>query len=419
MYSSKARLVRGLGAVTLAALVWSGCSPADDLKKAPPLESAAEGVRSVKVEPVGKRAVADSDEQVADVLPYVQLDVVLKADGDVEQVFKKRGELVQEGEPILKLDTSDMVLQQRKNQIGVKSAEAQLLKAKQDLQDTKTELHNNIKKLEQQLSDATKQYSKSQNEYDKGLITKIQLQQAETTVSGLQLDISNMKQKLDTMNQTNSLSSLEVQLESSQLAVQEADRALQNYTVTAPISGMITDLPVERGMTLQRGSKAVQLQQLDPVKIKAELNDFSLPLVQGKGEISFYVPGQPDRWKGKVTYLSSVSSGASKTYSLELELSNQDGKLKPGMRVQLLLHGEKAPEVVAVPTASIVREGNETFVFVMNGETVEKRIVTLGKIKEPYQEVMSGLKEGELLVISGQFQLKDKEKVQLEKEGQS
>jgi predicted transcriptional regulator len=83
------------------------------------------------------------------------------------------------------------------------------------------------------------------------------------------------------------------------------------------------------------------------------------------------------------------------------------------MRVQVQLTSEEEQIVAAIPTLSVVREAGETYVFVLVGDTVEKRKVELGRLNGLVQEVLSGVKEGEQLVVSGQHQLKDKEKVQL------
>lgn len=108
-------------------------------------------------------------------------------------------------------------------------------------------------------------------------------------------------------------------------------------------------------------------------------------------------------------------STQTKSYTLELEIPNADRKLKPGMKVQVLLTEENDQNVITVPTLSVVREGGDTFVFVLNGDVAEKRKVELGRLNETIQEVLSGVKEGERLIVSGQHQIKDKEKVQLAK----
>ncbi|MFE5317762.1 efflux RND transporter periplasmic adaptor subunit [Paenibacillus sp. NPDC056579] len=397
-----------MGVLLLSAALFTGCSPQ------PAAPTAAEPqIKTVKVEKIEKRKIAEPLEQVADVVSSLQIDVVSKASGDIQEILKKRGDAVVKGDVILRLDPTDVLLNKERAQITISGTQAQLVKAREDLANSKQDLQVGIAKLESSLKDTEKNYNKMRNDYDLGLVTKIQLEQMETQVNNLRMDLDSNRNKLKTLDSTNSLAQLEQGLQSANLSVREADRTLENMEVKATANGILTDLPVEAGMTIQAGFKAAQIQQLDPIKVKAELTESSAALVRGKQELTFYIPGSTEKLKGKVNYLADVMSAQSKSYSLELEAPNADGKLRPGMKAQVLLTEDQDQVVVAIPTLSVVREGGETFVFVMAGDQVEKRKVELGRLSDTHQEVLSGLKEGEPLIVSGQHQLKDKEKVQL------
>ncbi|MCS7459332.1 efflux RND transporter periplasmic adaptor subunit [Paenibacillus doosanensis] len=401
-----------MGAVVISSALIAGCS---SQPAAQPQNAAEAQIKAVKVAKIEKNKIGDPLEQVADVASSIQLDVITKAGGDVKEILKKRGDQVEKGEVIFRLDPTDVLLQKEKAQIALTGSQQQLTKSKEDLANSRQDLENGIAKLETSIKDTEKNYNKMRNDYDLGLVTKFQLEQMESQLSNLKLDLESSKAKLKTLDTTNSLSQVEQALQSSDLSIREADRTLENMEVKAPVSGVLTDLPIETGMTLQAGFRAAQLQQLDPIKIKAELTEDAAKMIRGKEELTFYVPGAVENQKAKVSYLADVMSGQSKSYSLELEVANPDRKLKPGMKAQILLTEDSDQNVVTVPTLSVVREGGDTFVFVLTGDTVEKRKVQLGRLNETIQEVLSGVKEGEQLVVSGQNQLKDKEKVQLAK----
>ncbi|MFE5319801.1 efflux RND transporter periplasmic adaptor subunit [Paenibacillus sp. NPDC056579] len=402
-----------VGAVIISSALLAGCT---SQPAAQPQTNAAETqIKTIKVAKIEKKKIGEPLEQVADVSSSITLDVINKVGGDVQEILKKRGDMVEKGEVIFRIDPTDVLLQKEKAQVSLTGSREQLAKSKQDLVNSRQDMQNGIAKLETSIKDTEKNYNKMRNDYDLGLVTKNQVEQMEDQLKNLRLELDSAKAKLKTLDSTNSLSQVEQVLQSSDLSIREADRTLANMEVKAPVSGVLTDLPIEVGMTLQGGFRAAQLQQLDPIKIKAELTEDAAKLIRGKQELSFYVPGSVDKQKAKVSYLADVMSAQSKSYALELEVPNADRKLKPGMKAQILLTEENDQVVITVPTLSVVREGGDTFVFVLSGETVEKRKVQLGRLNETDQEVLSGVKEGEQLVISGQNQLKDKEKVQLAK----
>lgn len=405
---SGAKLAAAL-ALTIAVAV--GCSAGE--QPAAPASAQEQTVKTVKVQKVAKQTIGDPLEQVADVVSATELDIVAKAGGEVREILKKRGDRVQAGDIIVRLDATDARIQQEKAALQLRSSQDALNKARQDLANSKVEMANSVKKMEQALLDVTKAYNKAKNDYDQGLITKTQLDQAETQWKNQTMDLELLKQKQRTLETTDSLSALETQVQSAQLSMRELERSLSNLEVKATADGILTELPVVVGQTIQPGFKVGHIQQYDPIVIKAQLTENSAKLVRGKTDLIYYIPGSAEKPRAKIKYLSDSMDAHSKSYELELEVANPTGALKPGMKVQIQLTEEQEQIVVAIPTLSVVREGGDSFVFVLVGDTVEKRKVELGRLNDLNQEVLSGVKEGEQLVVSGQNQLKDKEKVQL------
>jgi HlyD family secretion protein len=402
-----------MGVLLLSITLVVGCSATKPDNQAD--KPSQEQLKTVTTQKIEKSKIGDPIEQVADVVSSMQLDVIAKVGGDVKEIVKKRGEYVEMGEVIIRLDPVDVMLQHEKAAIAARGAELQLIKAREDLINSQQELRSAISNTEASLKDLEKTYSKQKNDYELGLVNKIQIEQMETQLNNMNLDLQINKDKLKTLETTNSLASMEQEVESSKLGLRESQRIASYLDIKAPSSGVITDMPIELGMTLNAGLRVAQIQRLDPIKIRAELTESGVSYVRGKTELQFNVSGSSEKWKASINYLADVMSTQSKSYPLELEVPNKDRKLKPGMKVQLQLTEDNDQIVVTIPTLAVVREEGETFAFILNEDTVEKRKITLGRLSETTQEVTFGVKEGELLVTSGQHQLKDKEKVQVAK----
>ncbi|MCI3921366.1 efflux RND transporter periplasmic adaptor subunit [Paenibacillus sp. TRM 82003] len=373
----------------------------------------AQQLKVVKTTKVGKATIGEPLEQVADVLASVQIDVFAKASAEVEAILKQRGEWVEAGETIVQLKQDDALLALQSAELGLRSAQRSYNTGDADIANQKLDLKNKIARVDQQVKDLQENYYFMQGEFELGNVTERELEQAEANLKLLQADLELMKKQQNAMEAKLTFEQYEIQLKQAQLQYEQAERQLENYNIEAPISGLLTEVPLEVAMTTQPGAKALQVVQTNPLKIKAELTQASADLVRGKTELTYYVTGKVDPTTAKVAYLSPVMNAATKSYTLELEVPNPENKLMPGMKAQVLLSAEADQVVVAVPTSSIVREGSANYVFVLKGDKAERRQVELGRLNETMQEVLSGVNEGEDLVISGQHQLTDQETVQL------
>jgi HlyD family secretion protein len=402
------------GVVALSVAIAAGCSASSPAASPTAAPAAAEqGVKVVKMAKIAKQKIGEPVEQVGDVVSSVQLDVVVKSGGEVIEIVKKRGDKVEKGDVLFRLDPTDALIQKDLNAVSIKGAQAGLTSAKQNTSNGIEDAKDRVSKMETAVSDLEKAYNKVHNDYDLGIATKSQLEQAETTLNNTKKDLASQRRSLKTLQETNSLAQAESSLESAQVNARNIERALSNLEIKAPASGVLTDLNVTVGQTLAPGARVGEVQQTNPVKIKSQLTEASANLVRGKGELIFFIPGVSSKASAKVTYLSDVINGQSKAYDLELEVPNPDGKLKPGSKAQVELTKDDEQVVPVVPSLSIVREGGDNFVYIVNGESVQKRKVELGRLNETNQEIISGVKEGEILVISGQHQLKDQDKIKV------
>ena len=237
-----AKAVRSAVVLAVSVAIIAGCSSSN-------LEQGAEGtdavdaqapaIKVVKVAEIGKVQISEPREQVADVLASAKVNVVAKTTGDVQEVLKLRGERVTAGDVIVVLDDTDAQLQRKQAQLSYQGA-------LQSLDAGRKQWSHNVLKMEQVLKQATQAYNKMRNDYDAGLVDKAALDQAENAWT-------NAKNELALLKET-SVEGLELQVRSSELALELADRMLANHRIAAPIDGVLTMLNVEAGMTVGAGS---------------------------------------------------------------------------------------------------------------------------------------------------------------------
>lgn len=405
----KSRSMGVIVLLTAAAVLASACS-APGAKGAATVQLAP---KAIKTDVIKKQKISNPIEQVADVAAGMTLDVVSKANGEVTEVLKKRGEYVEKGEVLFVIDSKDALSAKRKSELSVRSAQESLQQAKDNKVNNRKDLADNVTRSQTALKNAEQEYNKVRNEYDAGIAVQHQVDQSKQALDSAKMNLDAAQSKLSAFDNSDSISTIQTQAESASLALEDANRSLENYQVKAPGNGILTDFNVVVGQTVAAAAgKVGQVQQIDPIKIKTELTETNFLLVKGKQELIYYNPDSPDK-KGtaKISYLAPIMSAATKTYTLELEVPNSDHQLQPGSRFMVQLTTETEEQVVAVPSLSVIREESDTFVFVQQGDQYQKRKVKLGRINGEYQEVIDGVKDGEKLVTAGQNTLKDGQKV--------
>jgi multidrug efflux pump subunit AcrA (membrane-fusion protein) len=397
-----------LTVLTVAAVMVSGCSA----PKAAGIAQTNLQIRAVKTEAVAKQTISSPIEQVVDVAAGTILDVVPKVNGEVIEVLKNRGEYVEKGEVLFRIDNKDAQSTKSKNELSLRSAQESLQKAQDDNVNNRKDLVDSVDRAKTAFQNAEQDYNKARNDYDSGLVTQHQIEQSSQAVDSTRMNLESAQNKLTAYDHSNSIASYETQLESARLALDDSTRSLDNYSVKATGNGILTDFNVVAGQTVTSG-KVGQVQQIDPIKFKTELSETNYQLVKGKQELIYYNPDAPDKKAtAKISYLSPIMSATTKTYTLEMEVPNSDHTILPGTRYMLQLTTETEEKVVVVQTLSVLREDADNYVFVLQGDHYEKRKVKLGRLSGAYQEVLDCLKEGEQVVVTGQNTLKDGQKIE-------
>lgn len=192
-----------------------------------------------------------------------------------------------------------------------------------------------------------------------------------------------------------------------QIAELEKTRQPQKtLRVNAPIDGIVLEKMVVQGQMVDAGTKLYRLADLGIVWVQSQIYEEDLPFLKLGQEAGVSLSYLPDRkFLGRVTYIYPTVDEKTRTARARMEFHNPGLFLKPGMFATVELRVELEPSALLVPDMAVLRSGETNTVFVaLDGGRFEPRTVVLGARGEgdTYQ-VLSGLKEGERVVTSGQF----------------
>lgn len=185
-----------------------------------------------------------------------------------------------------------------------------------------------------------------------------------------------------------------------------------NITLTSPISGVITMRNFDNG-DVSGAQPILQVMQISPVKLKFNINE----TFYNKVKLGMSVKTKVDvfgneEFSGKISLIAPTIDPATRTFMVEAQFSNGNQKLRPGMFGRVELNLGKAKKVIISDKAVIKQSGtNNKYVFIEKNGSVEYRQVELGRRMGDKYELLSGVNDGENVVISGQTNLLDGKKV--------
>ncbi|MCK5002425.1 MAG: efflux RND transporter periplasmic adaptor subunit, partial [Gammaproteobacteria bacterium] len=191
-----------------------------------------------------------------------------------------------------------------------------------------------------------------------------------------------------------------------QIAVLRVNRKVrQTIAVFAPQDGVVSTLPVREGMFIKPSMKVMSLADLSSVWLLAEVFERQANWVSmgDSAQVTLsYLPGR--QWQGKVEYIYPSLDPKTRTLKVRLRFDNPEEALKPNMYANVKIFGGAKNDILVIPMEALIRTGRNERVIVALGEgRFEARTVNAGIESGDWVEIVSGLKSGEEVVVSGQF----------------
>jgi Cu(I)/Ag(I) efflux system membrane fusion protein/cobalt-zinc-cadmium efflux system membrane fusion protein len=197
-------------------------------------------------------------------------------------------------------------------------------------------------------------------------------------------------------------------------ALEQSGQARKTLTLHSEHEGIVTSKKVLPGMRIMPGEELLQIADLSKVWIIADIYEYEIPWVKvgqaARVELPFASGQVID---GTITYLSPYLENETRTVKARIEVANPGLRLKPAMYVNVGIAAEAVANVLAIPMTAVLNSGNDRTVFVALGEgRFAPRTVTTGvRDDDGFIQILSGLADGETVVVSAQFMLDSESKL--------
>jgi RND family efflux transporter MFP subunit len=333
--------------------------------------------------------------------PFQEVDVHAKVAGYIKTIYVDVGDHVKTGQTLAVLEIPELQAELAGADAAVRRAKEEINRVQGDLERTKS-AHTAAHAMHERLSQAAQQKA--------GLVAQQEVDDAEAKDLESEAQVSSAKAALSAADQA--------------LAVAEATQkqytALSGYSrITAPFTGVITVRYADTGALIAAGtssstqsSPVVRLAEISKLRLVLSIPESLAAQIRLGDPVKVHVQALNDDIVGKVSRFANALDLQTRTMETEIDFENKDGKLYPGMYAQTVLQTSARQNAILVPFEALSNRHGETQVLTVNGQNVvEQRTVKLGLQGKSRVEVLSGLAEGDRVIVGNQSQFRNGEKV--------
>lgn len=243
----------------------------------------------------------------------------------------------------------------------------------------------------------------------------------ETTLSQQEMQLKNLETEFNRIDQLYKVGGVsKSEWDNVNLQLEVARKSFQtlreNTKLESPIDGVVTARNYDNG-DLYGGQPILVVQKIAPVKLTINVSEQYYSKIKKGDEVSIELDAYPgETFTGKVSLIYPTVDAMTHTFPVEINVANQDLKLRPGMFARATLNLGTLNHVVVPDLAIEKRAGSgDRFVYVYNNGKVTYSKVELGQRLGDRYELISGVANGAQVVIAGQAKLADGKEVEVEK----
>lgn len=384
-----------------------------------------EAAKTVKVE---RGNVEKRIESSGKVVSNLDVDIKCRASGEIVQLPFDVSDKVKKGDLLCQLDPVDEQLAVKlatatvdQSKARVEQAKANVAQAEAALVTTRTRNEATLASVKVRAENARAKADRQKQLIDQQLGSREEYESAETEAASAvaelkaaEVAIQELKQQeIALESKRQDLALAQASLEADQIQLDTRKRNLEYTTVTSPMDGTVSALTVQKGVIVASGTNNVSggttimtISDLSRVFVTATVDESDIGGVKVDQKARITVDSFPGRvFAGKVVRVAVKGTAASNVVTFEVKIEVLDDRkdlLKPEMTGNITIVEQDRQNVLTLPADAVTRQGPNAFVTMKAGN--ERRPVKLGVQGEDKLEIVSGVNEGDEVVITEEDQ---------------
>jgi RND family efflux transporter MFP subunit len=357
-----------------------------------------------------------------------QTDVAPAVGGKIVEVNFDVGSYVQKGSVLIRLDDRDARIrleqaeaqkQQQEKAVGQAVAALRQAQIRLGLKDGETfdiETFSQVKSTRANLELAEKELVRAQRLFDTGDVSKATLElrrsQRDALLGQMDEARSNAAVAVRAINSAEAgVASAKAAVATAQTQIDQARKSIVDTVVYAPISGYIAERVADLGEFISPStpnSKIATIVRTGTLRMKIDVPEQSIGKVAIGQSISLQTSAYPDRnFAGTVVRMLPGLNTSARTLTVEAEVANVEGLLKPGQFATVRITQSKPENAVLIPVTAIKTENEISKVYVIRDGAASEFLVQLGLLENDLIQVKSGVAEGDIVATSNLKELFD------------
>ena len=369
--------------------------------------------KDLNISTVDKGVIEVSVSASGKVIPAIEEIINSPINSRIVEVYKRGGDSVDVGTPILKLD-----LQSAETEYN-KQLDEEQMKSLQ-LEQQRVTNHNKLSEMEMNLKVSRMELDRKAVELRNeryldslgaGTTDKVRQVELDYNVSILKLKEDEQKYKNEQALAEADLKVKELELNIFRKSLAETRRTLEDAQIRSPRKAILTYVNNEIGSQIGQGAKVAIVSDLSHFKIEGEIADTYGDRIAAGSKAVIKIGSE--KLDGTVSDVTPLSKNGVISFTVQLEEDNHK-RLRSGLKTDVYVMNAVKDDVLRIANSSYYVGKGEYELFVVNGNQLLKRKVQLGDSNFEYVEVVSGLQEGDQVIVSDMNAYKDKNKLKIE-----
>jgi HlyD family secretion protein len=395
------------GGIGVAALITLGLSMLEPA--VPTVEGAAIWTDSVRRGPMVR-----SVRGVGTLTPEHIRIIPAQTAGRVEQIHLRPGVTVEAGTPLVRLSNPELELQLMESERQLRTAESDFVNLRSNLQTQILNQEGVIAQVQSQYNEALRQQKTNQELQAKGLIAPNEASRANDQVDEYRTRLAIEKKRLDLLNSTvdTQLGAQQAQVDQLRAIVAHRRQQIASMDVRAASAGVLQRLELEAGQWVNPGTELARI--VEPGKLKAVLRISETQMrdvVIGQRAL---IDTRNDTIEGHVVRIDPAAQGG--TIGIDVAFDNElPGSARPDMSVDGTVELERLQNVLHVQRPNHGSAGQTIGLWVLSPDrkTAERVQVKLGQTSVNFVEIVSGLNQGDVVILSDMQQHDSHDRVRI------